>query len=147
MCYAPFAGEAPGAYVETRPVIDAPVKAATAFFKVLRDMPVDREVCLMLVLDTKHALITTEVVSLGSVDHTFMAPREVYRSALTHGAAAIVLCHTHPSGSTEPSSDDEAVTRRLAKAGETLGVNLLDHLVIGGQIWTSMARRGSLGNN
>lgn len=104
----------------------------------------DREHCVMLALDTKHLLIAATTVGIGSVDHTFMAPREIYRDALLHGAAVIVVGHNHPSGHAEPSGDDEAVTRRLVRAGEVVGVELLDHLVVGHDRWTSLARRGVL---
>lgn len=104
----------------------------------------DRERCVAAFLDTRHRLLGTATVSIGSIDHTFMAPREVFRDALLANASALVLAHNHPSGDPEPSRDDEAVTRRLARAGEMLGVDLLDHLVVGGHGWTSLARRGVL---
>ena len=71
-----------------------------------------------------------------------MRPREIYRDALLAGASAVVVAHNHPSGDPTPSSDDREVTRRLAEAGETLGVDLLDHLVIAAEEWTSLARLG-----
>jgi DNA repair protein RadC len=104
----------------------------------------DRERCVAALLDTKHRLIEVVVVSIGSLDHTFMAPREVFRDALLANAAALVLAHNHPSGDPSPSRDDELLTRRLVRAGELVGVELLDHLVVGGQRWISLARRGSL---
>lgn len=102
----------------------------------------DRERCVAAFLDTKHRLLGTATVSIGSIDHTFMAPREVFRDALLANASALVLAHNHPSGDPEPSRDDELVTRRLARAGEMLGIDVLDHLVVGGTRWTSLARRG-----
>ncbi len=102
----------------------------------------DRERCLAALLDTKHRLLNLAVVSVGSLDHTFMAPREVFRDALLANAAAIVLAHNHPSGDPEPSRDDEHVTRRLVRAGELVGVEVLDHLVVAGERWVSLARRG-----
>lgn len=104
----------------------------------------DRERCVALLLDTKHRLLEVVTVSVGSIDHTFMAPREVYRDALLANASALVLAHNHPSGDPEPSRDDELLTRRLARAGELVGVELLDHLVVGGRRWASLARRGVL---
>lgn len=104
----------------------------------------DRERCLAALLDTKHRLLEVVLVSVGSIDHTFMAPREVYRDALLANAAALVLAHDHPSGDPTPSRDDELLTRRLARAGELVGVELLDHLVVGGERWVSLARRGIL---
>jgi DNA repair protein RadC len=104
----------------------------------------DRERCVSALLDTKHRLLRLALVSVGSVDHTFMAPREIFRDALLANATAIVVAHNHPSGDAEPSRDDAAVTRRLARAGELIGVSLLDHLVIGAGRWVSLARRGAL---
>ncbi len=102
----------------------------------------DRERCVVALLDTKHRLRRTATVSIGSLDHTFMSPREVFRDALLGNAAALVLAHNHPSGDPEPSRDDEQVTRRLVRAGEVVGVQVLDHLVVGGTRWVSLARRG-----
>ncbi|HEX9889510.1 MAG TPA: DNA repair protein RadC [Nitriliruptorales bacterium] len=104
----------------------------------------DRERCVALLLDTKHRLIRQVTVSVGSVDHTFVNPREVYRDALLANASALVLGHNHPSGDPEPSRDDELVTRRVASAGQVVGVELLDHLVVGAGRWVSLARRGCL---
>jgi DNA repair protein RadC len=104
----------------------------------------DREHCLLVTLDVKHRLLGVGTVSVGTADHTFMAPREIYRDALLAGASAIFVAHNHPSGDPTPSADDRQVTRRLAQAGATLGVDLLDHLVVGDPGWTSLARLGVL---
>lgn len=102
----------------------------------------DRERCVALLLDAKHRLLELTTVSVGSLDHTFMAPREIMRDALLANAAALVLAHNHPSGDPEPSPDDETVTRRLTEAGRLVGIEVLDHLVVGGDRWVSLARRG-----
>ncbi len=102
----------------------------------------DREHCLAVHLDTKHRVLRTLTVSVGSLDHTFMTPHGIFRDALLANAAAVILAHNHPSGDPEPSRDDERVTRRLVDAGRLLGVEVLDHLVIGGGGWVSLARRG-----
>lgn len=101
-----------------------------------------RERRVAALLDTKHRLLAVATVSVGSVDHTFMSPREVLRDALLANASALVLAHNHPSGDPEPSRDDELVTRRLVHGGEVVGVPVLDHLVVGGSRWVSLARRG-----
>jgi len=102
----------------------------------------DREHCLAIELDTKHRVLRASTVSIGSIDHTFMTPHGIFRDALIGNAAALILAHNHPSGDPEPSRDDERVTRRLAEAGRLLGVEVLDHLVVGGGSWVSLARRG-----
>ncbi len=126
----------------TRPEVTSPERAADLLAPVLGGR--DRERCVALLLDTKHRLLRTSVVSIGSIDHTFMSPREVYRDALLANAAAVVIGHNHPSGDPEPSRDDERVTGRLVRAGELVGVELLDHLVLGGADWVSLARRGAV---
>lgn len=124
----------------SRPAVTSPEQAADAI--VPRLAGADRERCLAALLDTKHRLLAMSTVSVGSIDHTFMAPREVFRDALSANAAAIVLAHNHPSGDPEPSRDDEAVTRRLVRAGSLIGIEVLDHLVVGDGSWVSLARRG-----
>lgn len=104
----------------------------------------DREHCLSVLLDTKHRVLRTVTVSIGSIDHTFMTPHGIFRDALLGNAAAVILAHNHPSGDPEPSRDDERVTRRLVEAGRLVGVEVLDHLVVGGGGWVSLARRGVL---
>jgi DNA repair protein RadC len=104
----------------------------------------DREHCLLVCLDIKHRLLDLTTISVGTVDHTFMGPREIFRSALLAGASAVFLAHNHPSGDPTPSADDRAVTRRIAQAGTTLGIEVLDHLVIGDPDWVSLAREGVL---
>lgn len=131
----------PGA-PEHRPQITSPEAAADLLVPLLQNL--DREHAVTLNLDAKHRLVATTTVSIGSVDHTFMSPREVFRDALHHGAAALVIAHNHPSGDAEPSRDDERITRRLGQAGEILDIEVLDHLVIGHQRWESLARRDVL---
>ena len=104
--------------------------------------PADREHCVAVMLDTKHRVLEAITVSVGSIDHTFMSPREILRDALLANAAAAVVAHNHPSGDPEPSRDDERVTRRIVEAGRLIGVEVLDHLVVGGGGWVSLARRG-----
>jgi DNA repair protein RadC len=104
----------------------------------------DREMCVLVALDVKHRLLGVSTVSVGTADHTFMAPREIFRDALLAGASALFVAHNHPSGDPTPSADDRQVTRRLAQAGVMLGIDLLDHLVVGDPGWTSLAREGVL---
>lgn len=133
--YLPLDGPA---FVEKRQLCSSPAEAA----EILSDYwPDDREACYMLPLTVKHHLIGEPVlVSLGSIDHTFMSPREIFRIALSLNAAAILVAHNHPSGSPEPSKDDLAVTRRIARAADIIGIDLLDHLVVGEDNWRSIRR-------
>ena len=125
-----------------RPQISSPDAAVALIGPQLRGA--DRELCLLAALDTKHRVLGLCTVSVGTCDHTFMAPREVFRDALLAGASAIVVAHNHPSGDPTPSADDRRITARLSQAGTTIGIELLDHLVIGDPGWTSLARDGVL---
>lgn len=125
-----------------RLLIDSPEAAAQVLLPLFANA--DRERCVAGYVDTKHRLLSVVTVSIGSIDHTFMAPREVFRDALLENAAAVVLAHNHPSGDPEPSADDVAVSQRLVRAGSLIGVEVLDHLVIGDGRWVSLARRGVL---
>lgn len=111
----------PGA-PEDRPEITSPEAAADILVPMLSGL--DREHCVTLNLDTKNRLIATTTVSIGSIDHTFVSPREIFRDALLHGASSVVVAHNHPSGDAEPSRDDELVTKRVATAGDLLGVEV-----------------------
>lgn len=140
-CTRCVSGRTTLADIDHRPAVTSPEGAADVLGPVLRDR--DRERCVVALLDTKHRLLGLTTVSVGSIDHTFMAPREVFRDALLGNAAALVLGHNHPSGDPAPSRDDEAVTGRLARAGEVVGVEVLDHLIVAGDRWVSLARRGA----
>lgn len=103
----------------------------------------DYEVFGMLLLDNQHRLIKSVEVFRGTIDGCAVYPREVVKAALLNSAAATVLFHNHPSGVSEPSQADIAITQRLKKALETIDVRILDHLIVGRTI-TSFAERGLL---
>ena len=106
--------------------------------------PLDREQFRVLLLDTKHGLIGSEVIAVGGLDHVPADPREVFKPAIRRSAAAVIVAHNHPSGDPEPSPQDLALTQRLAEAGRVLGIPLLDHLVVGRGRYVSIASRGGL---
>jgi len=91
----------------------------------------DREKFICIHFNIKNHIISYEVVSMGSLTSSIVHPREVYKAAILANAASVVFLHNHPSGSTEPSLDDIEITNRLCKAGSILGINVLDHLIIG----------------
>jgi DNA repair protein RadC len=95
-------------------------------------------------LDNRHRIISFEELFRGTIDGTSVYPREVVKEALSVNAAAVILAHNHPSGVAEPSQADERITRRLKAALELVDIRLLDHLVIGDGIATSLASRGML---
>jgi DNA repair protein RadC len=99
----------------------------------------DRENFVILCLDTKNKPTAIHTVSVGTVNSSLIHPREVFKAAILANASAIVLAHNHPSGDPMPSSEDKEVTVRLKKAGEILGISVLDHLIIGHNDFFSFA--------
>mgnify|MGYP001823465627 CR=1 FL=1 len=103
-----------------------------------------REHFVGLYCNTRSQLLTRETISVGSLNASIVHPREVFEPAVRHGAASIVVVHNHPSGDPEPSEDDICITRRLAEAGEILGIGLLDHVVVGASGFVSLKESGHL---
>jgi DNA repair protein RadC len=90
-----------------------------------------KEHFLALHLNTRHIVVREELVSVGSLNTSIVHPREVFRQAILETAASLVLVHNHPSGDPSPSDDDIRITRRLAEAGELVGIPLVDHVILG----------------
>jgi DNA repair protein RadC len=84
----------------------------------------------VLLLDTRHRVVRTSVLSIGTLDASIVHPREVFREATRAGAAAIVLFHNHPSGDPEPSVDDLELTERMVAAGVLMGIPVIDHVIL-----------------
>ncbi|MBX6394942.1 MAG: DNA repair protein RadC [Alicyclobacillaceae bacterium] len=101
-----------------------------------------KEHFVVLHLDTKHRILGEEVVSVGSLNASIVHPREIFKTALKRSAAAVVCAHNHPSGDPTPSPEDVDVTKRLSEAGRILGIDLLDHVVIGHGAFVSMRELG-----
>jgi DNA repair protein RadC len=89
------------------------------------------EVCGLLCLSARHDVLAYHELSRGTADHTPVVPRDVFRTALLAHATAVIVGHNHPSGNVEPSPEDRALTRALVAAGVLLGVELLDHVIVG----------------
>lgn len=102
------------------------------------------EVFSCLFLDCRHRMICFEELFAGTVDAAQVHPREVVRRALAHNAAAVILCHNHPSGVAEPSQEDKVLTRKLRDVLSVIDVRVLDHIVIGDGQTTSFSERGLL---
>lgn len=92
-----------------------------------------------LLLNSRHRVIREVLVTRGLLDSALIHPREVFRPAVTEGAAGVILVHNHPSGDPTPSAEDRAVTRQLGEAGRALGIPVLDHVVVGGGSYASLA--------
>jgi len=102
------------------------------------------EIFAVLFLTNRHRVIAFTEMFRGTIDGASVHPREVVKEVLHHNAAAVILCHNHPSGASEPSRADEAITRRLKDALALVDVRVLDHLIVGGSEITSFAERGLL---
>ena len=101
-----------------------------------------KEYFLALLLDTRNQLIRAAEISIGSLDSSIVHPREVFKEAVSASAASVIFVHNHPSGDPEASEDDVKLTKRLAEAGEIMGIDVLDHVIIGGKKYLSLKREG-----
>ncbi len=127
-----------------RPQIFGPVDAAMVLEPRLAHL--DHEESIVLVLDRRHRVLREARIGVGGVAHSPMEPREVFSATLREpGAAALIVAHNHPSGDATPSPDDFAITRRLARGSELLGLEFVDHLVIGASSWTSLVQEQRVG--
>jgi DNA repair protein RadC len=121
------------------PITDPAVAAALLFPRLAHKR---REHFGVLLLDSRNRLERQAIISVGSLNGSLVHPREVFREALIHAAASLILFHNHPSGDPTPSREDVAITGRLLSAGSLVGVEVLDHLVIGRGRFTSMKEQG-----
>jgi len=123
-----------------RKVITCPEDAAAL---VMEDMQqLDREHFRVILLDSKNTLISMETVSIGTVNASLVHPREVLKPALEKSATSLILVHNHPTGNVAPSREDILITRRFTKCGRILGLDIVDHLIIGDGDYTSMKESG-----
>lgn len=127
---------------EEKPCIRSPQDVANLLTPELRD--VKKEHFKSLLLNTKNQVIKINTVSIGILDSSLVHPREVFKDAIQASAASIIVAHNHPSGDPTPSPEDKRVTQRLAECGTLLGIDLLDHIIIGDNRWVSLKERGLL---
>lgn len=111
-----------------RPQIVTPRDAAELLLPQFGDRSVEH--FGIVLLDTKHRVLRSTLLSIGTLDASIVHPREVFREATRGGAAAIVLFHNHPSGDPMPSDDDIELTGRLVRAGQLMGIDVIDHLIL-----------------
>ncbi|WP_372663801.1 DNA repair protein RadC [Cohnella sp.] len=97
---------------------------------------------LILLLNSKNMVISKELISIGCLNACIVHPREVFRPAIKRSSASIICVHNHPSGNPDPSPEDEAITKRLTEAGTIIGIDVLDHIVIGHHKYVSLKERG-----
>jgi DNA repair protein RadC len=125
-----------------RPQLLSPRQVALYLLPQYGAGPVERFGILML--DTKQRVIRIKIVAVGSLDTTVVHPREVFREAAIASAKSIVLFHNHPSGDPTPSSDDLVLTARMVNAGDIMGIDVIDHVILADQRYCSVLESGRL---
>ena len=132
--------------LQTRPaertVVEDPAIAAAALSQDLMWQTQERFAVVML--DTKHRLLGTRIITIGTATETLAHPREIFREVIRQGATRAIVAHNHPSGSLEPSTDDIALTRQLLKGADFLAIPLLDHLILGNGDFLSLRQTTTL---
>ena len=129
---------APGARLQLRTARDA----AALLMPAYGSRPFEQFGAVLL--DSKHRVMKTTIVASGTLNSTIVEPRDVFREALAAGAAALVVFHNHPSGDPTPSPEDEELTRRLSAAGFLMGIDIVDHIVLGDVRYWSFRESGRL---
>ncbi|TEB16465.1 hypothetical protein Psfp_01293 [Pelotomaculum sp. FP] len=125
---------------QPRPVITSPDDAAGLVMEEMRRL--DREHFRALLLNTRNQVIGVDKVSVGTLNCSTVHPRELFRNAIKRSAASIILVHNHPSGDPAPSREDLDITGRLREAGKIVGIDVLDHIIIGDNRFTSFKAKG-----
>lgn len=104
----------------------------------------DREHFHALLLNTKNQVIFQDVVSIGNLNSSTVHPRELFKNAIKKSAAALILVHNHPSGDPTPSKEDVEITKRLSETGKIIGIEILDHIIVGDNKYVSFKVKGLL---
>lgn len=125
-----------------RPAIKSPENAAALVMEEMRHL--DREHFWALLLNAKNQVLAREVISIGTLNFSAIHPRELFKAAIKRSAAGVILVHNHPSGDPTPSRQDIEATARLVEAGNIIGIDVLDHLVVGDNKFTSFKAQGLL---
>lgn len=115
--------------------VDSPWGLYKYFMDEMRFL--EKEVFKIILLDTKNQIIDDVDISMGTLNSTLVHPREVFIQAIKKNSNSIILMHNHPSGSIEPSNEDKRITERLKKCGEMIGIEVIDHLIIGNGLYYS----------
>lgn len=102
----------------------------------------DREHFKAILLNRKNGILSVETVSIGTLTSSMVHPREVFKPAIRKNAASVILVHNHPSGDPTPSREDIEITKRLSECGQLLGIEVLDHIIIGDGSWNSLKSSG-----
>nr|WP_277988128.1 DNA repair protein RadC [Halobacillus kuroshimensis] len=125
-----------------RYMIRSPEDGADFIMEEMRDLKQEHFICLFL--NTKNQVLHRQTIFIGSLNASIVHPREVYKEAVKRSAASIICAHNHPSGDPTPSQEDIQVTQRLKECGKMIGIELLDHIVIGDRTFISLKEKGYL---
>src|SRR5690606_12999898 len=122
------------------------INTARDVFELLRGyfLDVRKEQFICLIMDTKGRVARRVVVSEGTLTQSLVHPREAFQEALKDSGASVIFAHNHPSGDPTPSRDDQLITHKLWRAGDLLGIRVLDHVIIGREKWFSFSDEGRL---
>ena len=126
--------------VGDKPVVKTPDEVVAVVGSRLKGKK--KEHFLALLLDTRNRLIKVAEISVGSLDSSIVHPREVFKEAISASAASVIFVHNHPSGDPEASEDDIKLTKRLAEVGEIVGIDVLDHIIVGDKDYLSLKGKG-----
>ena len=119
------------------------IKTPRDAFEILKNMRYEtKERFMILCLDTKNHVIAMPTISIGNLNSSLVHPREVFKEAMKYAVSGIILAHNHPSGDPTPSKEDIQITDRLVKSGNILGIDVLDHIVIGDGVYRSLKEEG-----
>lgn len=120
------------------------IKKPEQVFEVVKNFlgEVDREHLIVIVLDVKNKINSISVASVGTLNSSIVHPREVFKTAILANGASIILAHNHPSGDTSPSKDDINITTRIKECGVLMGIELLDHVILGDDKFISLKNEG-----
>ena len=130
-----------GSQAADRKKVDCAATAARVLHQYLDGA--DREHFVVLLLDTQNQIIGIHTVTVGTLDASLVHPREVFKPAILANASSVLLAHNHPSGDPTPSAEDRSITRQLRSAGELIGIDVLDHVVVGdGSRYVSFSEAG-----
>lgn len=128
------------ASVPVQTIIKGPLEVADLMQTQMRFM--DREHFKAILLNRKNHVLAIETISIGTLTSSLVHPREVFKPAIRRSAASIILVHNHPSGDPQPSAEDISITKRLCECGHLLGIEVLDHIIIGDGQWYSLKSSG-----
>ena len=140
LCLSELAKRLSKAEARKRLDFSAPETIARYYMEDMRHR--NREIMKLLFLNTKSRFLGENDISVGTVNSTLVSPREIFVEALRKNAVSVILLHNHPSGDPTPSKDDVLVTKRVHEAGEIIGIDLLDHIIIGDNCFISLREKG-----